>query len=324
MDERRIHALTQRTVETLDSMTEQIQTRPANYRKIGWALAFLSTFCFSVAPPFSRGLILAGLNPTQVLVLRMAITTLLLVATVIVTKPSLLRADAHSRKWSLIAGAVGSLGMMGYFWGLTRLDASIASMIMAAAPLVVLALLALRGEPITARNLVRMGLALAGIYLLIGPGGNVDIVGVLLVSVTIFTYSAQYVIMQWRLGGYDARSVTLYSMIGMTISLFLFWIIQGRPWQNPTSTEWLIILVLAVVSTYGARLSLFAAIARIGSAQVSMLTPVETLLTIFWSMLFLDERLTAVQWLGGLLVLSSALLAFDQIKRVRLPIRWRA
>lgn len=304
-------------------MSQQVtQARPANYRSIGWALAFLSTLCFSVAPPFSRGLILAGMNPTQVLVLRMTITTLLLVATVLLTKPSLLRADSHSRKWSLIAGAVSSLGMMGYFWGLTRLDASIASMIMAAAPLVVLALLALRGEPLTSRNLLRMGLALGGIYLLIGPGGNVDIIGVLLVSVTIFTYSAQYVIMQWRLGGYDARSVTLYSMIGMTISLAIFWLLQGLPWRNPNATEWLIILVLAVVSTYGARLSLFAAIVRIGSAQVSMLTPVETLLTIFWSMLFLDERLTPIQWMGGLLVLSSALLAFDWLGRVRLPARW--
>lgn len=304
-------------------MTPDATPRPANFRKIGWALALLSTLCFSVAPPMSRGLVLVGMNPTQVLVIRMAVTTLLLVLTIGVSKPSLMRADAHSRKWSMIAGAVGSLGMMGYFWGLTRLDASIASMIMAAAPLVVLGLLAMRGEPITPRHLWRMGLALAGIYLLIGPGGNVDLIGVMLVSVTIFTYSAQYVIMQWRLGGYDARSVTLYSMIGMTVALLIFWAIQCMPWRNPNLNEWLIILALAVVSTYGARLSLFAAIGRIGSGQVAMLTPLETLLTIFWSMLFLDERLTPIQWLGGLFVLGSALLAIDRFGPLRLPDRWR-
>lgn len=304
-------------------MTPNSNTESTSYRRVGWALALFSTLCFSVAPPFSRGLILSGLNPTQVLVLRMAITTLLLVATVAFTRPALLRADSHSRKWSLVAGAIGSLGMMGYFWSLTRLDASIASMIMAAAPLVVLTILALRGEPVTARHLVRMGLALAGIYLLIGPGGNVDLIGVLLVSVTIFTYSAQYVIMQWFLGGYDARTVTLYTMIGMTFSLVVFWLIQGLPWRNPATSEWLIILTLALVSTYAARLSLFAAIARIGGGQTSMLTPLETLLTILWSMLFLDERLTPVQWAGGLLVLSSALLAIERLGRVRLPLRWR-
>jgi drug/metabolite transporter (DMT)-like permease len=257
------------------------------------------------------------MNPTQILVLRTVIALVLLLLTIGVSKPALLRPEATCRKWSLIAGVFGSIGLMAYFWSLTRMDASLASMLIATSPLFVLAALTFFGEPITSRHLLRMGLALAGVYLLIGPGGQVDLVGLVLILVALCSYTAQYVIVQEKLAKYDARSVTLYVIGAMTACVFLFWLAQGMPWRNPTSGEWFVILVLGLVSTYGARLALFAAVARIGSAQASMLTPVEVLLTILWSMLFLGEQLTPVQWAGGILVLSSLLLAYEGIGRSR-------
>jgi len=82
---------------------------------------------------------------------------------------------------------------------------------------------------------------------------------------------------------------------------------------------WLGLVVLGVVSTYAARLILFAAIRHIGTAQLALLTPLETLLTVIWSLLFLGERLTLPQWLGGGLILVSGLLAVRRLSRVRPP-----
>lgn len=302
-------------------MTSQSMTRSPNWRAVGWALGLFATVCFSVAPPITRGLILGGMNPTQILMLRTVIAVGLLLLTIGVTKPSLMRPVAECRKWSLVAGIFGSIGITSFFWSLTRMDASIASMLVTTSPLVVLLVLAVRGEPISSRSYVRMALALAGVYLLIGPGGEADLFGVLLIFIAICAFAAQYVILQERLRGYDARSVTLYVIGAMAVCVFLFWLVQGMPWRNPTLGEWSVILVLGLVSTYVARIALFAAIARIGSAQTSMLTPVEVLLTIVWSMLFLGERLTTVQWLGGLLVLGSLLLAFEGFDRLRAPAR---
>jgi len=86
---------------------------------------------------------------------------------------------------------------------------------------------------------------------------------------------------------------------------------------------WLAVIALAIVSTYIARLAFFAAVGAIGGAQVSLLGPVETLLSVTWSVLFLQERLTLWQWLGGGLILISALLAVQRLGRVnlRLPRR---
>ena len=130
-------------------------------------------------------------------------------------------------------------------------------------------------------------------------------------------------IIQWYLRGYDARTVTLYMIASMAVVLSVFWLLEGRPWRPPTPAEWAAILALAVVSTYLARLAFFAGVARIGGGQAALLTPLEIFLTVLWSIFFLGERLTLMQWLGGLLILASAALAIERLGRVRLPLRWR-
>ena len=72
-------------------------------------------------------------------------------------------------------------------------------------------------------------------------------------------------------------------------------------------------ILLAVVSTWFARLSLFAAIRRIGSGQIALLWPLQTLTVIGLSVVFLNERLTLVQWIGGTFILVSALLAIERV-----------
>jgi len=93
----------------------------------------------------------------------------------------------------------------------------------------------------------------------------------------------------------------------------LWWWLQGAVWTEPGTQGWLIILVLAVVSTWFARLAVYGAIARIGSGQLALLWPLQTLLIIILSVIFLNERMTLVQWAGSVLVLGSAMLAIERI-----------
>jgi drug/metabolite transporter (DMT)-like permease len=174
---------------------------------------------------------------------------------------------------------------------------------------------------------VRLALGLSGVYLLIGPGsalkGGIDWLGVALVFVTIFVSAIHLVLIQWFLQRYDARTVTLYTVATMTLVSIGFWLSQGTEWHDPGWSVWLIILVLAVVSTYLSRLALFAGVRHLGSGQVALLLPLETLLTVTWSVLFLHEWLTLWQWVGGLLILLSALLAVQRLRWTRKRTRWR-
>ncbi|HRQ36612.1 MAG TPA: DMT family transporter [Chloroflexota bacterium] len=276
---------------------------------LGWIIAIASTVCFSVAPPIARGAILAGLAPTAVLVGRMAIALALLVIFIAVTSPGRFVIERRLGWIAFLSGIINGIGFIAFFVALTRLDASIASMLFSLSPLVVLGLLTLRGERMTQRHVVRLALGVGGVYLLIGPGGEVDMVGVALVLVTVFTVSLHLVMTQWYLPNIPARTVTLYVNLGVTAVCLMAWQWAGRPWTAPGPSGWASILALAVISTFLARLLLFAGVRRLGSGQIALLAPLETLLTVIWSFLFLGERLTAVQWLGGLFILLSMALA---------------
>jgi drug/metabolite transporter (DMT)-like permease len=70
---------------------------------------------------------------------------------------------------------------------------------------------------------------------------------------------------------------------------------------------------LTVVSTYYARLALYAAVRRVGSGQIALLWPLQMMLGVMLSVWLLQERLNPAQWLGGVLILGSALLAIERL-----------
>jgi drug/metabolite transporter (DMT)-like permease len=297
---------------------------PLSPMAFGWMLAISAIFCFSLATPIARGLIVGGAAPVGIITVRMLIATSLHWATLSVTDRSLLRPDWRAMAIAVGTGLLNGIGMILYFLALTRLNASITAMLISISPIFVLSLLALRGEPLTGRHLVRVGLALIGVYLLIGPGGEVDLIGVGLALLAVALFSSQLVVVQWYLKEYDARTITFFTNLGMLLMVAAAWFIQGMPWQALSPVAWLGIVVLAVLSTFLARWAMYTAVSYIGSAQMSMLNPLEILLAVIWSILFLHERLELTTWLGGGLILFSALLAIQRINLARHRPRWRA
>jgi drug/metabolite transporter (DMT)-like permease len=80
---------------------------------------------------------------------------------------------------------------------------------------------------------------------------------------------------------------------------------------------------MALIGTFFGWWAMFSGLQRIGGGQVALLMPLETLLSVLWAVLFLQERLTLWQTLGGVLILSSALLAIQRLKRANYQRRWR-
>jgi len=290
---------------------------------LGWLFAILASTCFSLAPPVARGAILAGIDATTLLVLRMGLATLAFLITILAMKPALFRVSRQTLIVTFCGGTMNGLGMLLFFWALVRVDASVSSMMISTVPLVVLSLLALRGERFTYRHIVRLALGLGGIYLLLGPGGDIDPVGILLLVIAIFCFAVQITLLQWYLKGQDPRAVSFYISLFMLAVIVVYWLTQDILWRDPGQRGWLSIIVLALVSTFVARLLFVSAVDRIGSGQMSLLSPLETLQTITWSMLFLGERLTVLQLVGGALVLGSALLALRRLDLAKWRPRWR-
>ncbi len=290
---------------------------------VGWSIALSASTLFSIATPLSRGALTAGVGANEILVTRMAMATLLMGLTIALMNPRLLRADKRCILIASGAGILNGIGMLLYFWGLERLTSSMTAMLIALSPVYVLSLLALRGERVTYRHAVRIGLALIGVYLLIGPGGGVDPIGVMWIMVSMVCFALQLTMLQWYLLEYDARPVTFYLLIAMTVCVVAMWGLEGATWHPLGMRGWVTSVILAIFSTYASRLLIFAAVSRIGGGQMAMLSPVETLLSVFWSFLFLGERLSPLQWIGGVFILTSAILAIQRLSIARFRPRWR-
>lgn len=293
----------------------------------GWTMALATTVAASIVTPLARGVVVGGMDPITLLLARLVIATALLAGTMGLAAPKTLRISRCGLRDVLLVGLIAGVEICCFFWSLAYVDASMSAMIKSTQPLLVLLLLALGGEALTRRSLVRLALAGAGIYLLVGPSGQVAPFGLLLLGFSILLYGIELVLIQWKLLAYDSRTMTVYLIAIMTVVVAGWWWVQGARWANPGLQGWLAILVLAVVSTYFARLAQFAAVRRIGSGQVALLWPLQTLLIILLAVVFLDERMGAVQWAGGALILASALLAGEWEKvwawlpfaRVRTP-----
>ena len=283
---------------------------------LGWVIALLSALAGSILSPVGKVGMSTGLDPAIVLAVRLFLATGLLAVTIALTDRAKLRIDRRGLLICLGAGMVTGLGMLMYFRALTWMSASIAAMIFSLYPLAVLGLLALRGEPFTRRNTLRLVLGLGGVYLLVGAHGAVDWAGLLLIVGSLMGFAILTVVIQWHLQGYDAMTVTLYTVAGMALANGLGWLAQGTAWSDPGLQGWVVILLLAVVVTYLGRLTQFIAIRELGGGQTALLMPLEIMLSVLWSVLFLREALSGLQWAGGALILLSTLLAVRRARPV--------
>lgn len=279
----------------------------------GWAIALGAATIFSFSPSISKVALSFGFTPTSLLAMRYLIGTVLMTLTVGLTSPQHFRIDRKGLLLCIAAGTILVSALQMFTMSLLRINVSIASMIVTLYPLVVLILLAWRGEKFTYRNTLRLTLGLGGVYLLIGPGGQVDLGGTVLVLCTCCTFALYLVMIQWFLNGYEARTTALYVLITILILNIGLWFWQGAVWPEVGWTGWLPVIFLGLGSSYLGQMALYTAVREIGSGQVALLNPLETLLSVIWATTFLQEQLSLVQWAGGGLILVSMLLAIRRI-----------
>lgn len=288
-----------------------------NQIRSGWMLAILSTIIFSTNTPIARSIILDAMDPMTLVVTRFVLAALLFAIVLRLTPLGTPSADEKplDRRIVLIcltSGAINGITLTCWYSALRYLDAAMASVLgIALFPTMTLLFLALRGEPFTRKKVLRLAVVMVGLYFLIGIGDQLNARGLLFVIGAATTYALHLVSVQWFMQAYNTWATTALMMAGGAIVVVILWLWSGAPTYVPGWRGWLVIAYQVVILTFIGRTVIYAAIDRIGSGQVALLTPIETVLTIVWSALFLGELLTPTQSLGAVLILLSALLAAE-------------
>jgi len=131
---------------------------------------------------------------------------------------------------------------------------------------------------------------------------------------------------QWVLADIPSRTGALYILTTMACVVGIARALQGQPVEPITTSGWTAILALGVTTALS-RLAMFMALRHVGGIETSLGGLLELLVSLILAFLLLGERLTPVQWIGGMLLVVSLLLmgrdAGMRLAEGNEPLEWR-
>jgi drug/metabolite transporter (DMT)-like permease len=269
---------------------------------------------------------LRELSPTTLTILRFAIADVLLLGVMLVapaTRPRFSRADA----WRL--AVIGVCGVPGYHlalnWGERRTGASIASLIIASAPVMVALLsIAVLHERASARRWLAIALAFGGVAILAlrsgGDTGRASIGGVLVTAIAAAAWAVYTIVAKPLTGRASPVQVTAAGMfIG---SAMLLPLVRGqtvREIGGLSVENWGWMLLLGAGSSVLGYFIFVWALERLGATRVAVSLYSVPVVALLASWLILDEKLGPSIFLAGAMVIAGIALA-QQEKRTPVPL----
>ncbi len=274
----------------------------------GMVSAALASFFLGWAPILGKMAYRGGGRPFTVAAIRTLVAVCLLWLFYLLFWRASIRIGWRELIGCLSVGAVNGVGSLLYYSGLHRLDASLASFLNTLYPLWVVIFLTASGEPIHWATLVRLAMAMVGVYLLTGTGsGEPDWLGVMLMVASAASYGWHLVMGQWVLADVPSQTATLYILTAMGGVASLARLLQGHGLEEITSAGWTSILALGGTTALS-RLLMFAGLKRLGGTETALVTLLELVVSLGLAFLLLGEYLTWPQWAGGGILIASVLL----------------
>lgn len=283
-------------------------------RLIGAGLCVVSGVSFSTLPILAKLAFASGIGLTSMLAARLLGAAFLLWPYLALTRR---RHPLPGYRRGLVLFALGvgfAMQAALYFSGLGRIPASIAALLVYAYPaLVALMPWAVNRRPPGRSEWTALALALTGVMLTVGANttpsaGALDPIGVALVLCGSLGYAAFITASSVLTRHVDALVSTAYVVSGAGASFAAAaWL--GRSWVFPCNPFVLrLMAAMVVISTIVAMSTLIAGIARVGPTAASLLSTLEPLAVVVLAAVFLGERLTSTQVLGGALILGAVIL----------------
>jgi len=286
-------------------------------------------FCAIAAAGFGAMAVLAklaydaGVSPLTLLAFRFALAAAILWA-LLATGGARPRVSPRAIAGGLALGGVLYAAESGLFFAsLTRLDASIAELVLYCYPaLVVAGAVAMRRERLTRRRGAALAVSLAGVALVLagGSGISIDPLGAALAFAAALGYAAYILAAEWLGRGLDPRRLAALLCTGAAITFTVAGAATGHLQLSLSGAGWAWVGAMALVSTVVPIAAFLAGMERIGSARASILSTIEPPVTVLLAFLAFGESLAPWQLAGGALVLAAVALTLPRV-RVRPRLR---
>ncbi|MEU6644849.1 EamA family transporter [Saccharomonospora sp. NPDC046836] len=297
------------------------QRPPVARRGRGIALILLASLFFGSSGAIGKPAMVAGLDPDEVAAARIGISALVLVTVIALVRPGLLRVPRG--QWKLLIG-YGLLGVAGvqllYFVAASRIPIGVAILLEFTSPvLVALWVRFVRRVRLPWAMWLGIALALVGLGMVarVGEGLRLDTIGLLAGVGAALCSAAYFLLGEHGVANHHPLGMVTWGMIVGAAALFVVappWTLPAEvltsqaefgPWRPPV---WLLLVVVALLSTVLAYLAGITALRHLPAAAASVLALVEPLVATAAAWILLGEALTTVQLLGAGVLLGGAVI----------------
>jgi drug/metabolite transporter (DMT)-like permease len=198
-----------------------------------------------------------------------------------------------------------------YFQALGKISASVATILVYLAPAFVILIRWALGHRPNSRQLQALGLVSLGLIVIVGLPGPADanVLGLLLAASAGAFYGAYLVASERWLGHVEPMQQTTFNAFGTALGFTVFALFGGGLHFPSNLNQWGLVAGIVTFSTLIALPTLFAAIKHIGASRASILSSLEPVFATLLAWFVLSEPPSNSNVIGGLLILSGAILA---------------
>ena len=155
-----------------------------------------------------------------------------------------------------------------------------------------------------------VALSLAGAFLVIGADfapGSRAMLGNLMMICACLCWVGYIIVTPRLMDACSSMRVTTWQAIAATLTFLPFALMERGQWVALSAKAWLCIAVLAIFCSALCYVLYGVAIRSVDSLTVSLTININPIAACLGGFLFLDERLTGMQLIGGGLILASVL-----------------
>ncbi len=295
-------------IEGITDRGKTAASLPGSSRMFGILAALTSAVFLGMTPIFGKQAILFGASPLAVVAFRTAFASILLLVVMLIFYRPHLYIYPAGLLGCVLAGMINGIGSIFYYSSLGRIEASVGQLLYSLYPLFLVLWLSLDHQVPGRLTLLRLILAISAVFLLTGVQNQpIDIIGVVAMLIASALYALHIPINQRVLYDMPAPTVTLYTLLSMSAVVLPVYIFSPAADTAVNLQAWAPILGLTLV-TFFSRLTLFLGVKHLGGMQTALLGLSEIIITLFFAYVWLGERLSAQQWIGALLMITSLML----------------
>ena len=293
----------------------------------GYGFALTAGALWGTTGPLSTALYAQGVEVTGVGFWRVLMATLgfLLYGAY---RRDLFRVD---RKGLLLVAGGGGLIVavfeVAYQFAISGIGVAGAATLLYLAPMMVAVLARpLLGEALTAIRVVLAMVVLAGVALTVtGHTGSATglpavfsegwMVGVVGGVLSATAYAGSTLLARWAVPRYGSLRTLFFELLGGTLVLGLTLpLLQHTPTPPVSAAGWTLVVGLGLGSVFAANLCFFAAVKRIDAAPTAIAASVEPVVGALLALALFGQALTALGWLGLLVVVGGVALSYAREK----------